>query len=174
MNFKIVKILPLLFAGLLLSACNNDDDSNDDVRINVPPTIEAIQNQMIQANRPSDPIIVNLDDDVPNLGLALSGSADNPALIRELVFRSGANRIVELRPVEGQLGTSNITITVTDSDGATAQTTFQVIVIEEMAEVSNLVPLIFADDANVNPRGLNSRILVQDADDIDFFQSLNL
>jgi len=173
MKFNIVKILPLLLTGLLLSACNNDDD-NDDVRVNVPPTIEAIQNQMIQANRPSDPIIVNLDDDVPNLGLALSGSTDNPGLIAGFIFGSGANRAIQIRPTEGQLGTSNITITVTDSDGATAQTTFQVIVIEEMASVSNLVPLIFADNANANPRDLNTRILVQDADDIDFFQSLNL
>ncbi|GAB1267665.1 hypothetical protein NBRC116493_09180 [Aurantivibrio infirmus] len=174
MNLRLIKASPLLLAAALLSACGGSSGGNNDARVNVAPTIGNIQDQMIQANSPSAPISLALNDDTPTRGLSLTAVADDSGLIGNFIFGSGGGRTLSLDPVDGQLGTSNITVTVTDADGASAQTSFQVIVIEEMAAVSNLVPLIFADNPNANPRDLNTRILVQDSDNTDFFQSLNL
>ncbi len=173
MNLRLIKASPLLLAVALLSACG-DRGGSSDTRVNMAPTISTIPDQMIQANGLSELINLTLVDDMPSDGLSLSAEADDPNLIGDLILSSNAGPTLRISPVEGQIGTTNITVTVTDSDGETDSTAFQVIVVEQMITVSNLVPLVFADDANANPRDLNSRILVQDSDGVDFFQSLNL
>src|SRR5207237_8262231 len=63
--------------------------------------------------------------------LSVNATSSNTALLpnANIVFGgSGADRTFTLTPATGQTGTSNVTITVTDAQGATASTTFQFVV----------------------------------------------
>jgi autotransporter-associated beta strand protein len=63
--------------------------------------------------------------------LALSATSSNPTLLpnSNITFGgSGADRTVTLTPAANQFGTANVTVTVADAQGQTAQTTFQLTV----------------------------------------------
>jgi hypothetical protein len=84
------------------------------------------------------------DGQTPAASLTVSASSSNPTLLPNgnITFGgAGIVRNVSLNPVSGQTGTAQITITVTDSDNMTAQTSFNLFV----GSGPNL-GIVFADD----------------------------
>ena len=68
------------------------------------------------------------DAETPLASLNLSATSSNPTLlpVANITFGgTGIDRTLSLTPAAGQFGTSNVTITVTDAQGQTAQATFQ-------------------------------------------------
>ena len=84
------------------------------------PTISDIPNQTTISNVPTAAIpFVITDPDTPLASLTLTKSSSNPTVVptNNIVFGgSGSNRTVTVTPAAGQLGSSTITVTV--SDGA--------------------------------------------------------
>lgn len=110
---------------------------------NFPPTISEITSRDIAINTQSSPIAFNIADGQSAAeSLTLSATSSNPALIplANISFGGTATqRTVTLAPVIGQLGTSTITVTV--SDGAlTASSTFSI----------HVLPALFSGLGDVN------------------------
>jgi len=99
--------------------------------INLPgfPSISQISDQTTVMSQPTQPIAILLfDPDSSATDLRLSATSDNPTLVPvdHLVFSgTGASRQLVIAPLAGQLGSARITIVVTDPDGLTASSSFQ-------------------------------------------------
>ena len=99
---------------------------------NVVPQITPIPTIRTNVNTPVSGAWFGIwDGETALSSLTVSATASNPALLplANIAFGgSGGDRTVSLTPAAGQSGTSNVTITVTDAQGATSQATFQFIV----------------------------------------------
>jgi hypothetical protein len=97
-------------------------------QVNVPPTISSITNRIIAVDSATSPISFTIADaETAAASLTLSGSSDNPTLVKtaDIVFGgSNGNRTVTVTPEPGQTGVANITLTVSDGTD-TAQSIFQ-------------------------------------------------
>ena len=109
------------------------------IRTTVPPTLSAIADQTTVVNTPTVaiPFTISGDETQPD-ALILSGSSSNPTLVPDdnIAFSgSGANRAVTLTPTANRIGTSTISLSV--SDGAsTASRSFVLEVIPALLIVS--------------------------------------
>ena len=99
---------------------------------NAPPSISAFPTIIIPANGSAGPVSFTIaDSETPVAALILSRTSTNATLLptNNIVFGgSGGSRNVTFTPVAAQEGASQVAITVTDGNGATATTTFLVIV----------------------------------------------
>jgi len=97
-----------------------------------PPTISIIGNQSEDAAAPIGPISFDVNDaQTPAANLTVSATSSNPTLlpVNQITFGgSGIVRNVTLHPASGQTGSSQVTVTVTDSDNQTASTSFNLFV----------------------------------------------
>lgn len=100
--------------------------------VNDPPTISSIAQQIINANSSTAPLPFTIGDlETPATALNISANSTNTALVAfgNIVFGgSGSNRTVTITPVANQVGTTLITVNVTDANEATASATFLVTV----------------------------------------------
>jgi len=98
---------------------------------NTPPTISAIANQFSRPGVVVGPLNFTVGDDRPISALSLDVSSTNTTLIPLAninVVGTGADRSITLTPVNGQQGTSTITLVLTDGDLETAVETFDVVI----------------------------------------------
>ena len=101
------------------------------VPVNDVPTISAIPDQVIDENKAGVIAFTVSDVDTPASSLILSGTSSNPDLIPASYIAfggSGTNRTVSVIPMPKQFGTATISVTVTDSGGASATRDFLVTV----------------------------------------------
>lgn len=82
------------------------------------PTITSIPDQILGVGSPSTALPFSIDDDATPVGsLVVTGTSSNTTLVpnANITFGgSGANRTVTVTPVNGLLGTSEITVRVSD------------------------------------------------------------
>ncbi|MCI0537620.1 MAG: DUF6519 domain-containing protein [Verrucomicrobiales bacterium] len=95
---------------------------------NAPPTITPIADITILANQTQVVSFQVNDDETPAEQLAVSAVSSPPVLFLSL-GSSGTNRTLTLVPATGQIGTARVTLTVTDSAGASQTTSFSVQVV---------------------------------------------
>ncbi|MBI3852514.1 MAG: hypothetical protein HY298_19830, partial [Verrucomicrobia bacterium] len=92
--------------------------------VTVPPTITAIADQTITVDGTTGPLSFTVGDlDTPLTGLTLTAGSSNPALVptNNIAFGgSGSNRAVTVTPVAGQMGTTTITVSVSDGQFTTS------------------------------------------------------
>ncbi len=109
-------------------------------QVDTPPTISAIANRVIAVSNSTPAIAFTIGDaETPVASLTLTGASDNPALVpvSGIVFGgSGANRTVTVMPVVGQMGTANVTVTVSDGTD-TASSSFQLRVVPKPVAPGN-------------------------------------
>jgi len=100
--------------------------------VNDPPVISAIPSQVIGVNTSTAPlpfIVTDIDDPVTNLLMTAQSSRPSLVDVAGIAFSgSGSNRTVTVTPAADQFGCAPITLTVTDGSGATATSSFEVIV----------------------------------------------
>lgn len=123
--------------------------------VNDAPTISAIANQIVAANSNSSPISFIVGDlETAAASLTVSATSSAPGLISpsNITFGgSGANRTMILKPISGQSGTANITVSV--SDGTTsASTTFQLTVLAAPAAPENITIQINGLGSVISPK----------------------
>ena len=99
--------------------------------LNDPPTITSIPNQTLSlgASTAAIPFVIG-DIETPAVSLTLSGASTNTTLVpvsRISFGGSGANRTVTISPAPGQVGSSSITVSVSDGS-LSASRTFSVTV----------------------------------------------
>ncbi|HLP77369.1 MAG TPA: tandem-95 repeat protein [Candidatus Paceibacterota bacterium] len=112
------------------------------VSVGGAPTISAIPNQTISVNSNTAPInFIVSDPDTAAANLSVSASSSSSTLVptSRIVFAgTGTNRTVVLTPIQGQTGTANITVSV--SDGTTsASATFLLTVLGVPAAPQNIM-----------------------------------
>ncbi|KPA13630.1 hypothetical protein MHK_006163, partial [Candidatus Magnetomorum sp. HK-1] len=99
--------------------------------INDPPAISYIKHQDTNKNTKTDPISFSINDvDHPIEELKLSASSSNSRLVpNENIIISGSNnkRTIVITPANGQSGTSEITLSVSDGISKTTQS-FNIVV----------------------------------------------
>ncbi len=110
---------------------------------NTPPTISAIDDQILPLGADSGPIPFTVSDaELAASSLTLSGTSSNNTLVPlggVLFGGSGGNRTVTVKPAAGQTGTATITVKVSDGS-LTSTATFDVTVAN--AAVGNTPPSI--------------------------------
>lgn len=110
--------------------------------INDPPTLSAIPNQVVNEDTViSLPLAVD-DDDTPD-NVSLSGTSSNADLLPPsgLVFAgAGVNRILTITPAANQFGTSTVTVSATDTNGARTSASF-VLTVNPVNDPPTLAPL---------------------------------
>ena len=96
--------------------------------------ISGIPNQKVSIGQSTGPIPFKLTDDITSPSdLTVSARSNNQTLVPNSnidLGGSGANRTVEVTPVDGKWGLATIAVTVTDTDGETNQDTFNVEVVK--------------------------------------------
>jgi hypothetical protein len=109
----------------------SDPDSRPRLVLSIngsPPTISVLTNRTIAVNATTGPMALTVGSTTTAAdALTLSGDSSNAALVptANIVFGgSGSNRTATVTPVTNQSGAAIITITVTDTNGLSANTSF--------------------------------------------------
>ena len=96
-----------------------------------PPTLSAIQRQVIDKNTSTKPLSFTIDGGASDGVLNLSAASSDTNLIpnENILFDgAGTNRTVTIRPATDQSGICDITLAVTDSAGLAASSVFTLMV----------------------------------------------
>jgi hypothetical protein len=114
--------------------------------VNQLPTISTIGTQVMLKNQTLAVPFTIADVETPASMLVVSASSSNTALVPNLpanlaLSGSGANRTLTITPLANQVGSTNITISVTDTMGGVGTETFNLL-------VNTKVTLPFSDDFN--------------------------
>jgi gliding motility-associated-like protein len=134
---------------------------------NINPTISSISNQVLCSTGTPAPVnfvIADAETAVANLNLSVTSS--NVALlpVSNISFTGNTGaRTMNYTTVAGVLGTSTVTITVTDASGGIAIETFDVEVAQDRIVTSSAVPSLQARTASV----IDSQITVTNPSAID-------
>lgn len=109
-------------------------------RVNQPPIVSSIPDQVLEAGHVSAPIVVRMHD-LHHSGaqlipsddiLTLSVTSSDPSIIPNgniVITPLGKHRQITIQPLAGQLGMVTLTATVTDPEGLTAEHLFDVEVV---------------------------------------------
>lgn len=124
--------------------------------LNDPPVISALADQSTPEDTARVIAFTVGDVETPAASLTLGASSANPALVTNASFvfgGSGSNRTVTILPVTNQFGTATLTVTVTDSQGATASSRFVLTVdpVNDPPVLSHIANQTVNEDAPAGP-----------------------
>ncbi len=98
------------------------------MHVDGPPTIAGLADLAIDQDTSSTPLNFTVGDlETPASGLVVAVTSSNPGLVANsglVLGGTGANRTLLITPLAGQFGTANLSVSVTDADGATTSQTF--------------------------------------------------
>ncbi len=174
--------LALLVAATLVAAgCSSYDDDNGGYTppppppANTAPMVGAIANVTSDQDTVVGPVEFSVNDDATAANmLVVTAAADGGLFPADgvLVGGSGAVRNVTLTPFEAVTGTANVTITVSDAQGAATTRSFGVTVNARPASIRETTMAVFAKGETDTPTELNGLTFTQDADDPAIFAPL--
>jgi hypothetical protein len=171
--------LALLVAATLVAAgCSSYDNDGDYMPPppgNTAPVVSAITNVMSDQDTTVGPVEFSVNDDTTAADMLTVTAAADGALFPAdglLVGGSGATRNLTLTPFEAATGTANITVTVSDAQGAATTRSFGVTVNARPASIRDTTMAAFAKGETDAPTTLNGFTFTQDADDPAVFAPL--
>jgi hypothetical protein len=168
----------LLAAATLVAAGCSSRGGNDDMPQpagNTAPVVSAITDRSADQDTTLAVSfgIVDRESDVGKLTLTAAADSGNVFPADGVVLGgSGTSRTLTLTPLEAATGTSILTVTLTDPDGASAARTFRVTVNAHAASIRNVALTTFAKGASDDATTVNGFTFDQDADDPAVFQAL--
>jgi len=142
------------------------------VTTNMLPTISSISNQIAcSTGTPASVNFVIADAETAVANLSLSVTSSDTALlpVSNISFTgTTGSRTMNYTTVAGVLGTSTVTITVTDASGAVANETFDIEVTQDRIVTSSAVPSLQARTASIidsqitvtNPTTINGALAI--------------
>jgi hypothetical protein len=144
-EYRYLQVKQLGFANITMTLSDGNTSVSETFSLprktqdNTVPVLSAIPDQTASFSNASEPIEVRIYDlHTPNEEkmpgepiLSLAVTSGNPSIIQDAkihVTQVGPRRLVSFTPEYNQTGTVTLTATVTDADGLTAATTFDVAV----------------------------------------------
>lgn len=133
--------------------------------VNDPPTVSSILDQVVQEDRLLLVGFTVRDLETPNGDLATTAVADDKALLPDesiVVSAISNQRGLNIRPAPDRNGSTRITVTVRDADGASVQTSFLLTVtpVPDPPTISAIPDQIVPENTTIGP--LNFRIFDPD------------
>jgi hypothetical protein len=173
MNSRNTSMTLLAASTWIVAACSSSDRPEPpEPMVNQAPAVSAIANVMADQDTVVGPIAFGVTDDrTPANQLTVTATADATSLVPAdsvVIGGAGAVRSITLTPLEAATGTVNVTVRVTDAQGASATRTFSVNVNARGASVSDTVLSTFAKEETAAATPLNGLSFAQDADETTF------
>ena len=163
---------------LVVAACGGGSDRMEmpPPAANSAPAISGIANVSVNQDTVAGPIEFGISDrESESAVLTVSAKADGTDVIAAdglNVAGTGAVRNISLTPLEAATGTVNVTLTVTDPQGATTSRSFQVVVNVKPASIRDWSLSTFAKAESDEVTAMNGYTFTQDADDPAIFEPL--
>jgi hypothetical protein len=164
---------------MLVAACSrndNDDKKPEPPAANTAPSLTGIADKNSFQDTVVGPIEFSIGDRETDASmLTVSAAADGTDVVSAdgiALGGSGAVRSITLTPLEAAIGAVNVTLTVTDAQGAAATRSFRVTVNARTASLRETALAAFAKGASDEPTVVNGITFIQDADDPAIFEPL--
>jgi hypothetical protein len=180
MNFRKANYLGsavLAATTLVVAACGSDGraPAPPPPAANTAPVMSAITDRSADQDT-AVPIEFGIADRESDVGtLTLTATADSAGVFPAdgvLLGGSGTTRTLTLTPLESATGTTAITLTLTDPDGASVARTFNVTVNARAASMRGAALTTFAKAETDEATAINGFTFSQDADDPAIFEPL--
>jgi hypothetical protein len=167
----------LLAATLMVAACGGGDakDGRQPPAANTAPVISALLDRSVDQDT-AVPIEFGIGDRESTVGtLKLTAVADSESVFPAdgvVLGGTGATRTLTLTPLEARTGSSLITLTLTDPEGAIATRVFRVTVNARNASMRDAALTTFAKAEADEPTTVNGLTFAEDANDPAIFEQL--
>ena len=163
-----IKHAILAMAALAVAACGSSGP--DGPERNQPPTVSAIPDMAVSANQASPAIGFTVNDEQPDT-LVVAVIADNPQVVPEdglVLGGTGTARQLIVIPEIDMVGDAYLTVSVTDTGGLVAGSTFLLTVDPEQKSMQQFTRASFSVGADGQPELVNAVEFDQDAENDDF------
>jgi hypothetical protein len=176
-NPKLASAAVLAATTLIVAACGG---GSRDVKpppspANYPPTLTAIADRASDQDTVVGPIAFDVaDTESDPARLTVTALTDGNTVVPAdgvTLGGTGGARTITLIPLESATGTVNVTLTVTDPDGAVAKRGFAVAVNARPASVRDVTLATFAKAESDDVTPVNGFTFTQDADDSSSFEA---
>jgi len=164
---------------LVVAACSsNDNDYMEPAppAANAAPSVAGITDKISFQDTVVGPIEFSIGDRETDASmLTVSAAADGTDVVPAdgiALGGSGAMRSITLTPLEAATGAVNVTLTVTDPQGAASKRSFRVTVNARTASIRETALTTFAKGGSDEPTAVNGITFIQDADDPAIFEPL--
>jgi len=163
---------------MVVAACssNNDYTPPDPPAANSAPTVAGITDKMAFQDTVVGPIEFGINDRESDASLLIvSAVADGGSVVPAdgvTLGGSGTVRSITLTPLEAATGDVNVTLTVTDPQGAATTRSFRVTVNARNASIRETALAAYAKGGSDEPTMVNGITFIQDADDPAIFEPL--
>jgi hypothetical protein len=174
------RLVLLAATTLFVAACSSND--KDDYMApappaaNSPPAVAGITDKISFQDTVVGPIEFSIGDRETDASmLTVTAAADGTSVVGAdgiALGGSGAVRNITLTPLEAATGAVNVTLTVTDPQGAVSTRSFRVTVNARTASIRETALATFAKGGSDEPTVINGITFIQDADDPAIFQPL--
>jgi len=180
MNFRKANYLGsavLAATTLVVAACGSDSRGPaPPPAANTAPAMSVVVDRSVDQDTAIGPIEIGIADRESDVGtLTLTAAAGSGSVFPAdglVLGGSGAKRTLTLTPLESATGTSAITLTLEDPDGASLVRTFNVTVNARAASMRSAALSTFAKAETDEPTAVNGFTFSQDADDPAIFEPL--
>jgi hypothetical protein len=176
-NYRSLALLAA--TTLVVAACGGNDDgymAPTQPAANTAPSVAGITDKISFQDTVVGPIEFGITDRESDAGqLTVSATADGTSVVPAdgvALGGSGAVRSITLTPLEAATGDVNVTVTVTDPQGAASSRSFRVTVNARSASIRDVALATFAKGGSDDATVVNGITFVQDADDPAIFAPL--
>ena len=150
-----------LAAGIVLGGCSGGGSPNR------APVVAPVMDVTISANETSAAIPITVTDDEATGALSVTASSSDQNVIADqglVIMGTGGNLSLTVTPNPAVLGAATIQIRAADAEGGTGITSFTVNVVSQEVSFDAFFRSVFLDPENAEPRDVNSRTFIQDAE----------
>lgn len=175
-NTNKTGVVLLAATTLVVAACGGGSGGDDPMPtppVNSAPAISAITDLTSLQDTVVGPIEFSIADPETDASmLKVSAAADGVSVVPAdgiALGGSGAVRSITLTPLEAATGAVNVTLTVTDAQGAIGTRSFRVMVNERNASIREAALASYAKAGSDEPLVVNGITWIQDADDPAIF-----
>ena len=171
--------LVLLVTTVIVAACSGGSGEGMPTpppAANSVPVISGIADRSSDQDTVVGPIEFSIADRETDVSmLTVAAAADGTSVVPAdgiTLAGNGAVRTITLTPLEAATGAVNVTLTVTDAQGAASSRSFRVMVDARTASIRETALATFAKAGSDDPTVINGITFIQDADDPAIFEPL--